>query len=244
MAATLLPEEAWQVGFTSRLILIYSNEEIKVNPFVERPKQKALEGELISGLSRIGGQCGQLVFSQKAREEFEGWLHTDYAPKPGHPKLIHYTKRRGVHALKLCMISAISRGSFHEVTEFDFYRAKMWMLDAEGQMAKIFPAMNKGTDQDLMESLWYFAMQEFINNGNKPIPRSQLAEFLGGHVKVERISQLLNHAEDSFKLRKEAGFEQLYFPVLPTDKKPGETYTPRKEKPQTSPEGDWGSPEP
>src|SRR5262249_41561203 len=119
MAATLLPEEAWQVGVTSRLILIYSNEEIVVNPFLERPQQKALEGQLLSGLSRIGGHTGQIVFSQQARADFEEWLHSGYAPKPGHPKLIHYTKRRGVHALKLSMISAISRGSFHEVADFD-----------------------------------------------------------------------------------------------------------------------------
>jgi hypothetical protein len=245
MAATLLPEEAWQVGFTSRLILIYSNEEIDVDPFRDRPKQKALEANLIHGLNRMGGAAGQIVFTPEARDEFAAWRLSGYAPKPGHPKLIHYTKRRGVHALKLSMISAISRGNFYEVTPFDVLRAKMWMLDAEGEMAKIFPAMNKGTDQDLMNSLWYFVMNEYTNNGGNPLPRAQLAEFLGGHVKVERISQLLNHAEDSWKIRRNAGFENLYFPCLPTDKRPEDKLAAAmgKEKPQ-APEGDWGSAEP
>lgn len=218
-AATLLPEEAWQQGFTSRLILVYSNERIDVDPFAERPRLKELKAKLVAGLGRIGGAIGQIVWSPEAVAEFRSWRAGGYQPVPGHPKLIPYTMRRPVHVLKLAMISAISRGSFKEVSDYDVCRARMWLLDAEEVMPQIFPAMNKGSDQDLINDLHYFAMAEFGRLGQQPIPRQTLANHLGQFVKVERIAQLLAGAEDFGKLYRNAGFPDLYLPRLQTDKK-------------------------
>ena len=149
-----LPDKAWGQGFTSRCIMIFSDERIIGDDFAEResPKVDALRHDLAA----IANLWGQFHVLPEYRDAVNNWRQLGEPPVPNHPKLIHYITRRKTHLYKLSMVSSIDRGNSLVLTVADFNRALGWLIEAEETMPDIFKAGSTSIDSQAMDEIFHF----------------------------------------------------------------------------------------
>ena len=203
--ASLLPEEAWTMGFTSRLIMVYSCTGPKIRLFgPKKEKREELFKSLAKGLANMGERYGELSWDEEAEHAIEDWAYSGCEPVPEHSKLAHYIPRRILHTLKLCAISAMSRGSTMRVTLQDVTRAKDWLLGVEQVMPDIFREMSGKSDLLVLQELHFFMWQAYAKN-KKPLHEGMLIHFLTGKVPSEKIQRIIDIAEKSNMMIRHVG---------------------------------------
>jgi len=210
----LLPEGAWDQGFTSRTNFIYSGEPVKSLLFSDlEDHNEKMEELLLSDLKKIGKLYGRCTWEPEAQEAITAWDWKGGEPKPTHPKLLHYNTRRTVHLAKLCMISCASRGDSLSISLDDFELARDWLIDSESRMPDIFKAMRSGGEEKAVREVWYECWMEYNKRGQKAVPESVLIEFLQNRVaahNVERIIDLMVKAK--IFIREYEGGASVYKP--------------------------------
>jgi hypothetical protein len=192
----LLPESAWIMGFTSRLILVYAGSRERINAFAERDERSALRRELVSGLQKIARLCGPFRRLPDFERAFQLWIDQGLPPSPDHSRLAHYVARRDIHCMKLCMIaSTAARGDLTLRLE-DFERARSWLLGAELAMPDIFRDMSMKSDTALMNECHRYCFQLWTRSARevserKPVHRSEIMRFLGLRCPAEKAFKVL-----------------------------------------------------
>lgn len=174
--ATLLPPEAWGMGFMTRILMIYHGKPSKPKLFGKRisVNTKDLEWDLTT----ICELHGEMRFTQEAEDFLSEWYDRDLAPVPEHPKLKHYIARRVLHVLKLAMISSVSRDNSLVIERWDVERAQEWLIEAEGLMPEVFKDMNGTSDVQVIQDLHYYLWEVWNKSGKKPIHRARVDMFL------------------------------------------------------------------
>ncbi len=200
----LLPEEAWNSGFMSRQIMIYASEGPKVDFFDAPSRSETSKQKLIQGLIKITERMGEIQWSADAKAGFRGWIAKDQAPVPEHSKLRHYCGRRNIHIAKLAMISCISRGEDLEVLAQDLTRAMDWLFAAEIRMPDIFREMVLKSDAQVIQELHRYLFQLWSKD-KKPVHESRLIHFLQQRVPSGNILRIMEIAEKSNIINKNAG---------------------------------------
>lgn len=202
--AHLLPEEAWSMGATSRTILVYAGQFHDSKPVFshdELEEELPDEQPLVKQLSKFAERSGQFKWTSGAMERFNAWKESGYKPIPEHSKLVHYLPRRGVHAIKLAMVSAMSSTGELVVREDDFTRATDWLISAEKIMPDIFREMAGKSDSDVLMELHYFMWQIMVQLKAKGkacnLGEGELYNFLRFRVPGEKIQRILEIAERS-----------------------------------------------
>lgn len=211
--ASLLPEEAWSMGTTSRLLMIYATVSPKPDLWTERPpmKEDPLYKKLVKRLAKIHTLYGQFEWDTDAKRAMWEWYSTGCEPVPQHSRLQHYLPRRHLHVFKLAMVSAIMRSNALVVTEQDFERARDWLLWSEQVMPDIFRDMAGRSDNQVLQELHFHLWTIYAKNP-KPIHESRLMAFLSTKVPSEKIQKIIEIAERSNILSRQAG-EPYYTPV-------------------------------
>lgn len=182
-----MPEGAWDQGFTSRLLLIFSDERIIGDDFATTIR--GLNPDLVHDLKLINSLSDDYRATEDYRNAVNNWRQLGEPPVPNHPKLIHYATRRRAHLYKLSMIAAIDRSNTMLLTKDDFNRAMGWLLEAEEQMPEIFKAGVTGIDGKVMDELWHFAMaatalgkttpeSKLVNEARKAVPAHSVMRVL------------------------------------------------------------------
>ena len=202
--ATLLPEEAWSMGFTSRIILVYSGTTPYVSLFGKQEKRETHSKELLMGLNRMAGMYGPMDWAPEASAEMEAWAKGGCQPVPEHSKLTHYVPRRAIHTIKLATISAASRGEAMTIELEDVERARTWLLTAERAMPDIFREMVGRSDSQVIQELHFHLWKIWLKD-QKPIHESRVFHFLQAQVPSEKIGRVLEAAERSGILMRHAG---------------------------------------
>lgn len=203
--ANLLPEEAWGMGFTARVIMVYSSKAINVPLFSAQAPRTAQFKELVLRLQTLVKQYGALDFTPECKAEIERWANDGCKPVPTHSKLANYTSRRILHALKLSIIAAVSAG--HSIIELrDFDRAREWLLLAEATMPDIFREMVGKSDVQVIDELHYYCWQIWIKE-KKPVHVSRMIHFLQHRIPSDKILRVIDVAEKANILEKMAGSE-------------------------------------
>jgi hypothetical protein len=208
--ANLLPEEAWGMGFTARVIMVYSSKAITVSLFKKQASRSNEFKRLVSGLTKVAALYGAMSFTPEAEHYIEEWANGGCQPVPDHSKLANYTSRRILHALKLSIIAAVAAGSAIIRVE-DFERARSWLLLAESTMPDIFREMVGKSDVQVIDELHYFCWQLWIKE-KKPVHVSRLIHFLQHRVPSEKILRVIEVAEKANILERMAGTTDLYKP--------------------------------
>lgn len=188
-----MPEAAWDHGFLSRTILVFTGEMTIRSLWDTIDMNKVLYNDLIHDLKIIGNISGRLIFEPEAAQAIDNWHKNGGPPKPDHPKLQHYCTRRTAHLLKLCMIACLSRTNDLIVTMEDFHRALDWLLEVELFMPDIFKSMAVGGDAKAIEDTYYWAYKLYSKK-QEDIPEAAVIEYLQNKVPahaVERILQLM-----------------------------------------------------
>jgi len=187
----VLPEGAWDQGFLSRTMLIYSGDSQKRSLFAETSIDQQEWDHLQTALEAISAFYGEMNWEQAAAEKMDAFHLSDGEPKPNHPKLLSYTIRRTVHLIKLCMVASVSRGDDLTIREADFNRAFGWLIEAETQMPEIFKAMSSGGTASVMDDTWHFIYEIYMKE-NKPIMKHRIIQFLLERVPAHNVETTLD----------------------------------------------------
>ena len=190
--ASMLPEVAWEQGFLSRAILVYSGDIIRKSLFAKTEVDKSIWLSLIHDLKLIGKLHGEFRFEPKAAELVDNfYMETHKLTAPSHPKLQHYNTRRPAHLLKLVQIASASRADDLLITVDDFHSALDWLIEAESSIPNIFKAMQSGGDSQVIRDTWHFVYEQGIKS-DKPITKPHLMAFLGQRVPSEKIERIID----------------------------------------------------
>jgi hypothetical protein len=200
---TLLPEGAWEQGFMSRMLVVYSGEIIHTDLF----QYDVLEGanadyqDLLADLRDMYSTFGEFIVSDEAKLAINEWSRAGGPPIPDHPKLMSYNARRAAHLLKLCMVAAMASDSARIVSLDHFAEALDWLVQLERYMPDVFKSMKAGGDGRAIEECWHYTMQIFMKN-KEPVPEHRIVHFLQERVPVHNIGRILEVMERAKLLEK------------------------------------------
>lgn len=209
-----LPPGAWDQGFLSRVIIVYSGEMERRSFFDETEANEAAMTELQERLKAMSELYGKFTFTKEAAELIDNWQLGSRAPLPEHPRLTHYNTRRPAHLLKLSMIAAVATGST-QVIEVQHIRLAMdWLFEVEYYMPDIFKAMAQGGDSQVIEDTYHHLYTLYMREGKKPIGAHRLVAFLQERTPAHNIMRILDIMERSkmIEQRLEKGLGQAYVP--------------------------------
>jgi hypothetical protein len=187
--ANLLPDEAWAMGFMSRVVMVYASQKQKVKLFGANQLTKQANQVLIRSLRDVTKLYGQMDWEDAAALEFTRWYEDGCEPVPEHSRLEHYIGRRPLHVAKLAIVAAVSAGR-RFISFADFTRARDWLLSAELRMPDVFREMIQKSDIQVITELHFFAWQLWVKD-KKPIHESRLINFLTSRTPSERIPRIL-----------------------------------------------------
>jgi len=182
----LMPESAWDQGFTSRVILIHSDERIVGDDFAVQTR--GLSEDLIHDIKMIGALSGEFKVTQDYRKAVNDWRALGEPPAISHPKLLHYKTRRRVHLYKLSMVSAADRGDVLLLTKDDFNRAMGWLVEAEAFMPDIFTSGSTGTDARALDEIHHWITLEDRGDG---VPEHRIINFARSRIPINTIWRVI-----------------------------------------------------
>ena len=188
-----MPEGAWDQGFISRTLLVYSGQKVIGDLFAEKDSDADLFKALSHDLKWIGNLFGKLSFDEDAARAISAWHKAGGPPVPDHPKLQHYVTRRTAHLLKLCMVACVADSDDYAIRLEHYRTALDWLMEAEGVMPDIFRAMSGGGDSKAMEEAYHFMYHIWMKE-KKPIAEHRLYHFLREKVPshaVEKVIQIM-----------------------------------------------------
>ena len=186
----VMPSGAWDQGFISRTLLVYSGSRIQKDPFSEDDLGERLGGDLLHDLKTISADYGQLSFTTPAAAAIKAWIKAKCPPEPSHHKLQFYNARRVAHLLKLCMISAMSRSSDMIITIENYAEALDWLIEAETYMPDIFKSMATSGDSDAMEETWNYLWTVYSKE-KRPIAEHRVVHFIRERVPAHSVMKIL-----------------------------------------------------
>lgn len=187
----LMPEGAWDQGFISRVLLIYSGESTLQPIFQDDATDDGPFEVLVHDLKIISKLYGRMLFTKEAAEAITNWHMAKGPPTPDHPKLQHYNTRRTAHVLKLCMIASASVSDKLEVTVEHYQEALNWLLEAEVYMPDVFKSMATGGDARAIEDTWHYAYTIYVKE-KAPIMEHRLVGFLQQRVPAHSVMRVLD----------------------------------------------------
>lgn len=191
---SLLPEGAWEFGFMSRILTVFSSELIHSDIFAEFALDDKLYSELILDLKQIYSMYGQMTVMEDVQLALNDWSRTSGRSAPDHPKLLSYGVRRAHHLLKLCMIASIANDSEAIITLDHYAEAVDWLTELETFMPDIFKSMKTGGDAQAMEECWHFIYTAFMRH-QKTVPEEHVYKFLSERVPVHSIERMIEAME-------------------------------------------------
>jgi len=182
-----MPEIAWEQGFTSRFIMVFSDERTVGDDFAA--VDTSLSADLIHDLKSISGLVGQFKVTTEYRDAVNIWRQLGEPPVVSHPKLIHYGTRRRVHLYKLSMVSALDRSDLLLLTKDDFNRAMNWMTEAEAFMPDIFKAGAGNADGKAMDEIYHYVL---TLQSKGPVIERKIINFAKDRVPLHSIERVIH----------------------------------------------------
>jgi hypothetical protein len=190
-----VPEGAWDQGFTSRMILIFSDERIMGDDFAQ--VSRSLNPDLVHDLKIINALSGEFQVTPDYRNAVQAWRALGEPPVPSHPKLLHYNNRRRVHLYKLSMVSALDRSNNPLLTKDDFNRALGWLLEAELYMADIFKAGAPSADSKASDEIYHYVLM--APKGG--ISEAKLVRFASERVPAHSVMRVIENMARSNRIK-------------------------------------------
>lgn len=191
-----MPDRAWGQGFTSRIIMVFSDAREKGDDFAEQPEPK-LE-ELKHDLKIIYNLYGPMHVTQDYIDCVNHWRNVEEErPLPDHPKLAHYITRRRVHLYKLSMVASVDRGNTLVLTREDFIQARHWLEEAESFMPDVFKAGATNADGSAMDEIATYVRVTDKGNG---VSEQKIIHYAREHVAIHSILRIIEIMEKSGQL--------------------------------------------
>ena len=191
-----MPDRAWGQGFTSRIIMVYSDERIIGDDFAIEPPSRM--NDLTHDLAVINNLYGQFTVLPEYRDCINMWRQLDEKPCPDHPKLAHYVTRRRVHLYKLSMIASVDRGNTLALTRADFNRAIAWLHEAELAMPRVFEEGVGSLDGQAMDEIVHFVKAADRGHG---VNEQKIMAFARSLIPLHSMLKVIEALEHTGQLR-------------------------------------------
>lgn len=188
-----IPEGAWDQGFTSRMILVFSDERIIGDDF--DTIVTGMSQDLLYDIKIINSIVGEFSVTEDYRNLVNLWRAQGEQPSPNHPKLLHYNTRRRAHLYKLSMIAAIDRSNALLLTREDFNRAIGWMHEAEAFMPDIFKAGGASADSSAMDEIYHFILM--ADKNKKGVSEAKITKRASELVPTHSVMRVIEVMERS-----------------------------------------------
>ena len=185
----LIPDGAWDQGFLSRTILVYSGEAKKRDPFASA-NTNDLPISLFSKLGEIYAQTGEMQIEPEAAEYITEWHMNGNPPSPEHPKLQNYCTRRTAHLIKLSMICAASLRTDMKLSLKSAQTAMAYLLEAESTMSDLFRAMRAGGDSEIMKEAVHWVMERYLRK-KAGVPEHLLYAYIAERTPSHNVERLI-----------------------------------------------------
>lgn len=186
----LLPEGAWDQGFMSRTMLVYSGAGAPTDLFTINGTDDAMQANLIHDLQEIHRMFGAMEFTPEAAEQITQWHLAGGPPAPDHPKLSHYNTRRTQHLLKLCMVACAAHGDELLITVDHYVEALDWLISMEETIPDIFKSMRSAGDSKTIEEAYYFVYKAHLKE-KAPVSERRLAAFVSERTPAHNVMRIL-----------------------------------------------------
>lgn len=187
----LLPEGAWEQGFMSRILMVYSGEMIHTDLFAKLDPDGKLYKNLLAELRRIYKIWGEFSVSDEVKYAINDWAQAGGPPIPDHPKLVSYRMRRVAHLLKLCLIASAASDSDRVITLDHYAEALDWLTELESFMPDIFKSLKTGGDARAIEECWHFTYNQYLRK-KEPVPEYLIITFLQERVPAHSVDRILD----------------------------------------------------
>ena len=191
-----MPEKAWGQGFTSRIIMVFSDERIIPDDFADNAP--AHTADLTHDLKLINSLYGEFTVTQEFKSAVKQWQALGEPPTPDHPKLIHYITRRRTHIYRLAMVSSINKSSGLILTEDDFLTALSWLVEAETHMPDIFKSGALNADSAAMDEIQHFVRVNDLGTG---VSEQRIVHFARERIPITSILRIIEIMEGSGQIR-------------------------------------------
>lgn len=209
----LIPEGAWDQGFLSRVLLVYSGESEPVDLFTETNRNAEQEAALTADLRQISTLYGRMQFSEDAAQAITEWHKAKGPPEPDHPKLVNYNVRRTAHLLKLCQVACASTSEQLIITLDHYAEALDWLLEMEKFIPDIFKSMSAGGDSNVLRETWYHVYHLWMKE-RKPIAEHRIIHFIQERTPAHNVGRILEVLVRGQRFSEEmvAGVGKAYVP--------------------------------
>lgn len=205
-----MPDIAWDQGFTSRLILVYSAEKNKRDHFDVITSD--IPNDLLHDIELIHSMYGQFDVTPSYRDAVSEWrFEKDENPKPTHPKLAHYNARRTAHVYKLSMVAAADSSNDLRLTDEHFRTALGWLQDIEQLMPDIFKTGTLSFDARIMDEI-----EHFVASQGKPVTVHKIFRFASNLLPAYNIGKVVQIMQISGRLE-QMGEDPVTFTVSKKD---------------------------
>ena len=214
----VLPEQAFQLGFATRLVMAYEVEVPKGEVFGNQARpQPELFKAIVNDLLYIKGISGEFQFSKEAQDEFENWHQDGCPPIPSHLRLQDYNTRRWASAFKLCQILQLSISDNLIISRGVVQQAIDLLIKAEATLPAAFDAMGGDSDSTILEEGFAFVFSAFMKT-KKPVREPTLVAFLMKKVQAHRIRAIIDTLIASNHLKQEGQYPMGMRQFVPGDR--------------------------
>ncbi len=155
---SILPQEAFGGGFTSRVIFVVEETKKQIVPDPRIPEDiLALRPALVHDLEQISTMAGEMIFTEEAMAIYTDW-YTKQSKNPviKDPHFAGYCERRAVHVLKLSMVMSASRSCDRVITAQDFGRALALLESTEPKMPRAFMGLGRAKYSEMTAQLYNY----------------------------------------------------------------------------------------
>lgn len=210
---SFMPDGAWGQGFTSRTIMVFSDQRIDIDDFADHGKP--MTEDLAHDLKEISQLYGRFTVHEQYRSAVNDWKSSGEPPVPGHPRLVHYNTRRRVHIYKLSMLASIDRGDDLTLTEPDFFTALEWLVSAERTMADIFKAgVTNADSQAMSDIIHWIKVTDFNGQGVSEQAIIRYAQPMIPLPSILRVIELLENSGQIYSVRQDKRTGVNYYRVV------------------------------
>jgi hypothetical protein len=153
---SILPQEAFGGGFTSRVIFVVeeSKKQIVPDPTIP-PEILALRPALIHDLEQIAAMAGEMIFLESTMELYTSWyIKQSKNSAIKDPHFAGYCERRATHVLKLSMVMSASRSCDRTIQPQDFTRALALLESIEPKMSRAFMGLGRAKYSEMTSALY------------------------------------------------------------------------------------------
>ena len=155
---SILPQEAFGGGFTSRVIFVVEDgkKQVVADPRIPIEVQQ-MRPALVHDLEMINSMAGEMAFSEEAMAIYAPWYEQQSkSPAIKDPHFAGYCERRAIHALKLSIIVSASRSSERLITGDDFKRALALLESVEPKMPRAFLGLGRAKYSEMTAQIFEF----------------------------------------------------------------------------------------